>query len=470
MTRLKILGSIIFFAGCNLQVPAQKGTLIEFGWDYPDVSQLYTNLPGMQNTPFDGICFSLQRKVMEAFDTTLKQPAYFEQDKLKNLNWGKYKANFIILRGFGKSGGRWFDDDSWTTISANMTNLSKALANPGIRGILFDPEYYYEDQLYNPWTYNKKQYPNQSFAELQAQAKKRGTQFIEALQAYKADLSFLSIWITSLIVEDRKYKPLEGTRHALLLPFIEGVLLGKKNSVKVIDGNEYAYWNTRPSQFLDAGPFLKKNLVDLMQSAKAKAEALKVEIAQPLFYDGLLGTKATFDKGYSTQAKWKWLEENTKFAMAASDDITWFYCQSLNWWKGPVNDTLYQILTNNKNVQAADTPQKNKSTKADKLTFSTENVNVGKGYYYFTEAKKPMETGQAAFNYQLNGYSKKLSLTFTDKIPATLSIYVNNILLKTLTPTTTSEVVELGNFKKGKMVILAKYADKTEASSIQIYN
>lgn len=469
MNRLRIIAAVFFFSCCNLTAVAQRGTFIEFGWDYPDVSQLNTDLPSMQNTPFDGICFSLQRQILEAFDTTLQLPAYFEQDKLKQLKWGKYNNNFIILRGYGKMGGSWFDDTRWKTISSNMRNLSKALASPEISGVLFDPEYYYEDPLYNPWTYSKKQYPHHSFAEMQLQVKKRGIQFIKVLQKYKPDLAFLSIWITSLVVEDIKLTPLEGTRHALLLSFIEGILTGKKNTVKVIDGNEYGYGYMKPSQFLDAANYLRKNLAELMQSGKGREEALKIEIAQPLFYDGLLATNPSFERGISTKAKWKWLEENTKFAMAASDDITWFYSERLNWWKGPVNDTLYQLLTSNKNAQNTNVAIKSKATMADRLAIRTKNINTGTGYYYIVQAKKPMNNGGPAFNYQLNRSSKKLTLQFPDKIPDSIFIFINNGLHKSLSPISTKQVVALSNFKKGKVVILARYPDNTEASAIEIY-
>ena len=64
--------------------------IIEFGWDYPAISELAVRLDSMQNTPFDGICFSFQRNIMEAFDTSLKNDGYFEFKQLQSLEWGKY--------------------------------------------------------------------------------------------------------------------------------------------------------------------------------------------------------------------------------------------------------------------------------------------------------------------------------------------------------------------------------------------
>ncbi|CAN5782937.1 hypothetical protein BH11BAC3_BH11BAC3_43960 [soil metagenome] len=462
------LSCVILFTFFTIKLCAQKSTLIEFGWDYPDVDQLSKNLPAMQQTPFDGMCFAFNREIMEAFDTLRRLPGYYQPEKLKNLQWGKYQSNFFILWGFGKTGGHWFNDKIWNTITCNMADLSKALANPGIRGVLFDPEYYYQNQLYNPWTYTKAQYPNHTYNEMRLQVKKRGVQFIRALQKYKADLTFLSIWITSLIAIDRLSSTVENTRHALLMPFIEGILEGKKSTVKIIDGNEFAYWYGNPSQFLNAPASLQANLIDLMQSKKAKKEALKVEFAQPVFYDGIMGLTPEFNKGFSEATKWKWLEESTKFAFAATNEFVWFYSERINWWNGTVSDSLHQLLEVNKNAQATSSPLKRGEGQASRRILRTENVNTGKGYFYLTKPKIPMDAGTVAFNYSLDQNTNKLSFNFAGKIPIKLSVFINNELVVSTVPKSTDFSVVLKNIKKGKLVMLAKYADDSEATAIEI--
>jgi hypothetical protein len=111
--QLKSIVIFILFVILSLKNYAQPPKLIEFGWDYPDVDQLSHNLSAMQNSPFDGICFSLQRTIMDAFDTIVRNENYFQYEKLKTLKWGKYTDNYIILRGFGAIGSRWKDDRAW---------------------------------------------------------------------------------------------------------------------------------------------------------------------------------------------------------------------------------------------------------------------------------------------------------------------------------------------------------------------
>src|SRR5574343_1771764 len=249
MKKYKLIISLMLHGLMLSNVLAQSGKLIEFGWDYPDVHQLSVNLPAMQQAPFDGICFSLNRQIMEAFDTAQHLPAFFPVKELVGLKWGKFQSNFVYLRGYGVRGGCWYNDSIWKRIISNMEQLSKVMQAPTIKGILLDPEYYYEDPFYNPWTYSTTQYPGKSFEEVSQQVKNRGKAFIQALQKYKPQLELLSIWLASLYHEDLKVSKPENTRHALLIPFMEGVLVGKDEGVKLIEGNEYGYWFTQPSEF-----------------------------------------------------------------------------------------------------------------------------------------------------------------------------------------------------------------------------
>jgi len=438
---------------------AQKPVLIEFGWYYRDVAQLSQQLDSMQHTPFDGISFSLQRTIMEAFDTIEKKDAYFECKKLKSLKWGKYKNNFIILRGFSKTGGNWFSDSGWRTISKNMNGLSKAMLTGKVEGILFDPEYYYEDKLYNPWTYNKSQYPSLSFEEVQNKVRARGTQFIAALQKHKTDLTFLSIWLASLIAEERKYTPLEGTRHALLLPFIEGILLGKNKKVKVVDGNEYAYWNYKPSQFLESAGFLRKNMVDLMKTKKAKAAVADIGIAQCVFYDGLLGRAPSFEKGLANNVKWKWLEDNLKYAFAASDHIVWFYAERLNWWDGSANDTLLNMLNAARQVYSVKKPAltKAKSTITD--------MRFASGSFYANNTKTPMQEGGKALTIKWVPKKRNLDMQFYDKKPLQVAVFVNNRLVKNIEPLGMKQSIVLKEMNIVNITVVTKYEEKLEASA-----
>ncbi|MEO7045733.1 MAG: hypothetical protein ABI091_10545 [Ferruginibacter sp.] len=447
------------------QTNAQNVKIIEFGWDYPDVVQMSVRLDSMQNTSFDGICFSLQRQIMEAFDTSLQKDSYFEFKNLQALKWGKYSSNFIILRGFSITGGNWFDDKAWKNISVNMNNVSKAMQIGNLKGILFDPEYYYENKLFNPWTFSTAQYPGKTLLEVQNKVKQRGKQFITALQSVRKSFNFISIWIASLIAQERKYTPLDKTRHVLLISFIEGILEDKNKNVTITDGNEYAYWNTKPSEFLEAKTFLKNTLLGLLHSEKSKKEAKNIEIAQPVFYDGLIGASPSFEKGLKRDTKWKWLNQNIKFAIAASDKYVWFYNERLNWWNGNLNDTVLTILQENKSAFIKSDIMINDSLASSYINnISDNNIDSEQGYYVDINKNK----NKIAFDFDWNLKVQQLNINFRNNLPATTSIYINNSLAKQIAPTDLIISVGLPTFDKGTLVIINEYEDKTESSAIYI--
>ncbi|MGN6533382.1 MAG: hypothetical protein ACTHK0_16690 [Ginsengibacter sp.] len=439
--------------------------LIEFGWDYPDILYLSNQLDSMQKTPFDGICFSLQRKIMEAFDTSLKSDSYFEFNKLQTLKWGKYTSNFIILRGFSETGGNWFNDKAWENISKNIVCLSKIMQMKNIKGILFDPEYYYENKLFNPWTFSAGQYPGKSFQQVQNQVKQRGKQFITSLQKRSNSFTFISIWIAGLIAHERKYTPIYKTRHALLISFFEGILEGKNKNITIADGNEYAYWNSRPSQFLEAKSLLRNTMLELLHSKKSKKEAAKIQIAQPVYYDGLMGTNTPIGKDLKRNIKWKWLTENLKYAIASSDRYMWFYSERNNWWNNTVNDTLLTML---REARASTTGRilkpENNSTFSFLKKISYNNINSESGYFIDTAEIN----NEPAFNYVWNQKSKKIILNFRKKIPLSTFIYINNNLQKQIKASGLHVAISIPDFSKGSLIIINKYQDGTESSAIYI--
>ncbi|MEJ7587424.1 MAG: hypothetical protein WKI04_07670 [Ferruginibacter sp.] len=316
---------------------------------------------------------------------------------------------------------------------------------------------------------HKTQYPDQSLEEIQSIIKNRGSQFIRALQQYKPNLSFLSIWLSGLIAEEKKTKPVLNTRHLLLLSFIEGILEAKNKQVTVIDGNETAYWYYKPSQFLESIALLKKTSAGLMRSKKTKAAALNILTGQTVYYDGIMARNPLFDQGFDNTQKWNWLTENINYAMASSNSVVWFYSERNNWWEN-VNDTLLQVLQASKNAFAG--PRAVNTKKGNSLKpvlFKSLAFNEGKGYFYMDDSKNPMKTGEVAFSYKWDGIHKTLSIQFGKNIPVTVMVFANNIPSTINANIQSTLKIKLSKFKKGKIIILAKYAANLEASAIHVY-
>jgi hypothetical protein len=114
--------------------------------------------------------------------------------------------------------------------------------------------------------------------------------------------------------------------------------------------------------------------------------------------------------------------------------------------------------------------QKNKLvTTIQPIQPKCNNVNSGIGYYYFADAKKPMETGTIAFTFSWNSLSKIMKLKYLNKLPDSVNIYVNNSFLLKLYPKSGDNSIPLNKFVKGKIAILAKYENNVEACGLQVY-
>jgi hypothetical protein len=248
------------------------------------------------------------------------------------------------------------------------------------------------------------------------------------------------------------------------------MLLGKGPLAKVIEGNEYAYWNTYPSEFYESKVLLRKAMSELFETEQGKKLINTVEISQPTFYDGLLAKAPSFERGVNHPGRWKWMEEATKHAIASSDNITWVYTERVNWWKKNVNDTFFAINAGNKAALASFGNPSRTDYQFPGSRLLTNNVNSGLGYLYSNNQKTPLQTGGVAFTYNWNKATRQLSVQFNDSLPATLKIYGNNEILATITPPTAAVTrITLDKFTSGQLVILAQYAYKTEAVAIHRY-
>ncbi|HEU5364331.1 MAG TPA: hypothetical protein VFU62_02305, partial [Hanamia sp.] len=217
-----------------------------------------TNSSKIESLPFQGVCFSIDKNIYDAFDNTLYPDSKFQFDNLTGIKWQKLTDNFLIVRGTSTSGAHWLDDKSWDIISRNLKKISKAVSLTGSVGIGFDPEYYYKDSTLNPWIYKPAYYNNLSYEQVGEYVRKRGKQFIEALQANKANIKILCFWLLGWVWDQHATRPIEKTTMALYPFFIEGMLEGQNNSSEIIDGNESSYWYQSFVPFVTVGHNIRR--------------------------------------------------------------------------------------------------------------------------------------------------------------------------------------------------------------------
>jgi hypothetical protein len=418
----------------------QEKKLIEFGWDYPTSTFIEHNIERMQQSPFDGVVFSFDAGIYNAFDPVKLADPVFDLNVLSNIHWQKLTDNFLFVRGVGLSGPHWLDDSAWNIILQNLTNLSKALAVSKAKGIGFDPEYNYKDPKINSWSYSPSLYNGLSYEEVGKWVRKRGKQFISALQTYKPDVKILCFWLLALVYDQSNQQPLSQTGMALYPFFIDGLLEGKNSSSEIIDGNESSYWYQDFQQFVNAGRVARENQIKLIDDSLHN-QFKNIPMAQSVFFDGLFALAPRFEKGFDQATKERWLRDNLYLAFKTTDEYVWFYSERINWWKSTVDARVVAIINSVKN--RIETEQNNTSAAISGQSyvpgFKNEQLDDYHGFHY---------------NYRRKANSIEIKLLNLDV--QAVSVYENSRLIDSFqNPPTEFKITLTKKLTLGNIIIVS---------------
>ncbi len=455
----KFIVSVSLFVLISVQnnLIAQKNNekkLIEFGWDYPNISFLEANITNMEKTPFDGVVFSFDFDIYNAFDTTHYDVSKFQYDDLSKIQWKKFSDNFLFMRGAGHTGAHWLDNKSWEKISENLKNISKALAISKTKGIGFDPEFYYPDSTLNPWIYKAAWYHNFSYKEVGKYVRKRGKQFIENLQTYKPDVKILCFWLLDLVYMQSLNHPVAETGMALYPFFIQGMLDGKNKESEIIDGNESSYYYQKPENFVTAGEFLReKGKIFIPKSLQPQFD--KVSLAHAIYFDWIYAKLPAYEKGFNKQTKESWLEDNLYSAFKTSDKYIWFYDERINWWKGKVDSGVAQII---KKVRNKIKVQQN--NKANQITGTSLLLNF----------KEKEHQNYQGFYYNYSKNKNTLRIKFLNNNIKSLQIYENSKLIYSNNNPAVNFTINLNNIYNRKDNLIAIAKDRNGVANVAYIN
>lgn len=428
--------------------------LVQFGWDYPNVSYLLSHLVEMENkSPFDGVVFSLDADIFHPFDTVVQNDNFFQYSQISKINWQKFTDNFLLVHGSGRTGPHWLDDKAWTKITNNLVKFSKSIALSKSKGIAFDAEYYLEDPNLNPWIYNNKLYPSLSYQQVGKYVKKRGSQFMVALQTYKPDIKILTFWLLGLVAEQNNSEPLQKTGMALLPYFITGMLEAQNNSSEIIDGNELSYWYQTPESFIKSADLQKLNAKKYLPGSLLH-KFKNVSFAQSIFYDGIFAKAPQFEKGYTKDKKERWFNDNLYLAFKTTDKYVWFYNERLNWWAKKVDTSLFNSIMRIKDELKSEL---NKNTALFKGNSARMNFH------------SPFNNWYKGFNYIYSKENQILTITLLNPTINQLDIYINSKLVSNIVNPKKSSSIDLKNFyKNGNIIVLSK--DKIGNYSVAFIN
>lgn len=311
--------------------------IVEYGWDVPYPDFVRDNIREMEKQPFDGIIFRT-KGFDHIFDIRPWQADKLQPqlDILAEIRWDRFEDNFLTLYAANKKGMSWFNDEHWRIIEENLKLFSLAVKTGKCVGVCFDPEPYGTD----PWVYPGS-YEGKSFDDISTQVRKRGKQFIRALQEQTHELKVLSFFQFALydaILDEPDPKLLEkklSQQWMVLLPaFFVGILEGAAPGTILIDGNESAYYYESPERFYRGYHTIRQRALNLVPRELRKKYNAQVQAGMALYIDQAMATRTTETTSHfmEPQEQLKFFEHNVYYALTATDEYVWCYSERMNWW------------------------------------------------------------------------------------------------------------------------------------------
>ena len=365
---IRLAGFVLIFL-CSLQSHSQiinkspQKKLIDFGWNSPFTSDLRNNLKKYENSPFDGVTMKLPKNVGAGNVFMVKDLRKIVGDTMemeKKLMATMPRStvltdNFIAI--YGASQMNWFSDEDWTIAEKQIRYAAQLAKASHCKGILWDAEPYKPGK--NPWKYDEQEGIDKlSYKDFYKQVRKRGAQFIKALQEEYPGLVLLSLREFSDFQHGSPYsepmlpvsdiaateKMLFTAWWGLHLPFTIGILDAINADVKFIDTNEEAYYYTSAMEFYEERNTIKNEARAIIPSELHPKFASNYFIGHAISADYVSGNWAdviTFPYRLKGQAKMLtpkeralWFEHNAYYALRSSDEYAWLYTETSNWWTG----------------------------------------------------------------------------------------------------------------------------------------
>ncbi len=368
---------ILLFPINALSQQRPKKKIVEYGWDVPYPDFVRDNIREMEKRPFEGIIFRT-KGFDHIFDTRPweKEKLQPQLDTLAQIKWEKFTDNFLTLYAASKWKMDWFNDEHWKVIVNNMKLFSLAVRSGNCVGVCFDPEPYDTD----PWVYPGP-YKDKSFEQVCEQVRRRGRQFIMALQEHMPEIRVLSLFQLGLFghVLDEpdtriRQEKLRKQWMPLLPAFCIGMVEGAAPGTILIDGNELAYYYENHHKFYEAYHLIRQRAQALVPEELRKKYNRNVQVGMALYIDQTLGkrTVQTISQFMTPEQQLKFFEHNVYYSLTTSDEYVWCYSERMNWWLPPEKVKEDRILP--PGVEQALISARQKYEQGKPLGFDIKNI------------------------------------------------------------------------------------------------
>jgi hypothetical protein len=314
----------------------QAKKLIEWGWDEPDTSFLRANIERMERLPFDGLVFhaasdkggSLTWEMWGGREFTRGE---FRQalDDLRATKFRRLTDRFLRVN-VTPGTVDWFDDKAWATVLHNASVAARLARQGGCKGFLFDVEQY-QGQLFDGR--RQKHRDAKTFAEYQRQVRRRGEEWVRAVNKEFPDVTLLLTFGYAAAQPRGQAKDRSQAPYGLLADFLDGVLGACTRETTVVDAWEPSYPYKEPRQFEQAYETIKKKALDWTAEPAKYRGQVRAGFGLWMDYDWRRkGWGATdFAKNHFRPDEF---ERAVSAALRVSDRYVWVYTEQPRWWTG----------------------------------------------------------------------------------------------------------------------------------------
>jgi len=316
--------------------------LIHLGWDSMSPGQLEAKMDDLQHLPFDGL--SVRSSYGHAFynrDELAPERVEAGVQTMSRIKWGKFTDNLMWMNAGAHS--QWFNDAAWADDGHIIRNI-RALARMGkagkCKGVIFDPEFINPEQEHRagPWNYGYQAlHKEKSIDEYRAMVRRRGAQFIDAIESEMPDPVFLTLYWGHYGVEKLAYDTdpklineiVGGEEYGLLHDFMLGVLEGADEGTMIIDGNEPSYYANHAKAFEDANHFTHHTMLNSIPEDLHDKYREQVSIGHAIYADHHSSTRDghSFSTYMTPEERALGMERIVYLAMKHSDKYVWFFSE-----------------------------------------------------------------------------------------------------------------------------------------------
>ena len=336
--------------------------LIEWGWDEPDTKFMRANIRQMEQLPFDGLVFHINGSKGSYFTWELWGSRRFTLDEFKQAiddlqatEFRRFTHRFLRVNVTpGKAD--WFDDQAWAIVLDNFAVAARIARQGRSKGFMFDVEQY-EGKLFD----YRQQKQSKTFADYQRQVRRRGREWMQAVNKDFPDITILLPFGYSAAYRRGRAKDRSQVSYGLLADFLDGMLDTCSKETTLVDAWEPSYPYKEQKQFEQAYQTIKEKALDWTAVPGKYRSQVKAGFGIRLDNDWRRkGWNLTdFSKNHFSPGEF---ESAVRSALGVSDQYVWIYTEQPRWWtRENLPQAYVDALTRAKSEKGP--PQENAATK-----------------------------------------------------------------------------------------------------------